>query len=250
MDERALAAALSAFTGCAVRVRYSHSRSSAITCERLRHVDDEGVARVAFDLRLAAFFGAAPPEVVEDLASWLAHGKRRRAAHDRLMAWIDARWKALPPREVPRWGRRTAGATHDLARLLERVRTRDDLGALRALEPWPVVGWGRWPTRAPKRGLQLGSYDAERHWVRIHPVLDAADVPAGFVEFVIAHECLHALVAQQDWDEGAHHGPRFRELERRFDGYAEANAWQAANTNLLVRRVRAHCAARSSGARR
>jgi len=243
-NEHELAAALSAFTGCAVRVRYSRSRSSAIACERLRHVDDDGVVRVAFDLRLAAFFDAAPPTVVEDLASWLVHGKRRRTAHERLMAWIDARWKELPPRAIPRWGRRTAGEAHDLAACLARVRERDDLGALRALDPWPAVGWGRWPTRAPKRGLQLGSYDGERNWVRIHPVLDADDVPASFVEFVIAHECLHALVAQQGWDEGAHHGPRFRALERAFDGFAEANAWQAANTNRLVRRVRARFARR------
>lgn len=237
--ERELAAALSTSTRCAVRVRLSRSRSAAITCERTRHVTDGGEVRVHFDLRLAAFFAAADATVVADLASWLVHGKRRRAAFDRLESWIDARWSELPPRQVPRWGRRTAGRTHDLAEHLAAVRARDDLAALRALAPWPAVGWGRWPTRRPVRGLQLGSFDAERHWVRIHPVLDAPDVPASFVEFVIAHECLHALVAQQHWDDGAHHGPRFRALERRFAGYAEANAWQSANTNRLVRRVRA-----------
>jgi hypothetical protein len=223
---------------CTVAVRYSRSREHAIRCERLRRIDG-GVARITFDLRLAAFFAAAPDAIVDDLARWLLHGRRSRAAHTRLMAWIDARWAAQAPRTIPTWARRTAGEHHDLEELFTDLREASDTQALDGLEPLPTIGWGRWPTRAPKRGLQLGSYEHERAWVRIHPVLDSPEVPGWFVRFVLFHECLHAVVAQNGWDAGAHHGPIFRRLETAHPDTARANVWQTENTPALVRRVRA-----------
>ncbi|QDU83861.1 hypothetical protein Pla163_09620 [Planctomycetes bacterium Pla163] len=228
---------------CVVAVRYSRSREHAIRCERLRQIEG-GVARVTFDLRLAAFFSSAPDAIVDDLARWLLHGRRSRGAHTRLMAWIDARWAAQAPRTIPAWARRTAGEHHDLEQLFAELRSARGGQALARLDPVPTIGWGRWPTRAPKRGLQLGSYEHERAWVRIHPVLDTQDVPDWFVRFVLFHECLHALVAQNRWDGGAHHGPIFRRLEAAHPDTARADAWQTENTSALVRRVRARFARR------
>lgn len=224
---------------CGVSVRYSRSREHAIRCERLRQIEG-GVARITFDLRLAEFFAAAPDGVVDDLGRWLLNGRRARAAHERLMAWIDVRWAAQPPRTIPPWGRRTAGEHHDLEHLSSKMC--GDARALEDLDPLPTIGWGRWPTRAPTRGLQLGSYEHERAWVRIHPVLDAATVPDWFVRFVLFHECLHALVAQKRWDAGAHHGPIFRRLESDHPDTARANLWQTENTSALVRSVRSRFA--------
>lgn len=231
--EDELAAALRS----SVRVVFSRSRRHAIQLRRTRH--GRGAhATSTYDVRLAPFFAAAEPQVRADLAEWLRHGRRVRATHDRLMRWIDARYAELAPRTLPAWARRTAGVHHDLAALTESLRGARGAEALLRLERPPTVGFGRFPTRAPRRSLDLGNYDRERDWVRIHPVLDAADVPAWFVRFVLFHEHLHALAAREGWDDGAPHGPTFRSHEALLPDTARAKLWQRAHTEELLSRTR------------
>jgi len=233
-----------------VRVAFSRSRRHAIQLRRTRH-GRGGAATSAFDVRLAPFFTAADAQVRADLVEWLRHGRRARATHQRLMAWIDARFAELPPRVLPAWAQRTAGEHHDLAALAASLEGAHGAQALARLERRPTFGFGRFPTRAPRRSLDLGNYDRERNWVRIHPVLDAADVPAWFVRFVLYHELLHALAAQEKWDDGAPHGPTFRTNEALLPDTARAKRWQRAHTDeLLARTRRAVRARRSAGSAR
>lgn len=220
-----------------VRVAFSRSRRHAIQLRRTRH--GRGTeATSAYDVRLAPFFAHADAHVRADLAQWLRSGRRARATHDRLMRWIDARYAELPPRALPAWARRTAGEHHDLAALTQSLAGARGAQVLARLERPPTVGFGRFPSRAPRRSLDLGNYDRERDWVRIHPVLDAADVPAWFVRFVLFHEHLHAVAAQENWDGGAPHGPTFREHEALLPDTARAKAWQREHTEELLARTR------------
>jgi hypothetical protein len=233
-----------------VRVAFSRSRRHAIQLRRTRH-GRGATATSAYDVRLAPFFATADPQVRADLAEWLRNGRRARATHERLMAWIDARFAELPPRVLPAWARRTDGEHHDLAALAAALDGARGAEALARLERRPTIGFGRFPTRGPRRSLDLGNYDRERDWVRIHPVLDAADVPAWFVRFVLYHELLHALAAQEKWDDGAPHGPTFRAHEALLPDTARAKSWQRAHTDeLLARTRRAVRAKRSSGTAR
>ncbi len=243
---RRLEGELAAALHSPVRVAFSRSRRHAIQLRRTRHGRGPAATN-AYDVRLAPFFAHADAHVRADLAQWLKSGRRARATHERLMRWIDARYAELPPRALPAWARRTDGLHHDLAALTQSLHGARGAEALLRLERAPTVGYGRFPTRGPRRSLDLGNYDRERDWVRIHPVLDAADVPAWFVRFVLFHEHLHALAAQENWDGGAPHGPTFREHEALLPDTARAKEWQRAHTEELLTRTRSAVRAARKG---
>ena len=73
--------------------------------------------------------------------------------------------------------------------------------------------------------------------IRIHPVLDAEDVPRFFVASVVHHEMLHevhgpALVDGRRED----HPPAFMRDERKFEHYNDAMLWERLNAHLLLER--------------
>lgn len=236
---RRLESELSAALGSRVAVAFSRSRRHAIQLRRERRPLGRGVD-VTTSLRLAPFFAAADAQVLGDLATWVRHGRRSRASHARLMAWIDARLAEAPPRALPAWAQRSAGHVHDLVALARDLVGAPGAEPLARLGDWPTIGYGRWPSRPPRRSIDLGNYEHERAWVRIHPVLDADWVPAWFVRFVLFHELLHAVAARERWDGGAPHGPTFRAAEARLPDTARAHAWQREHTSKLLAQVRAH----------
>src|SRR4028118_1662331 len=63
--------------------------------------------------------------------------------------------------------------------------------------PLPVR-WGQQITRKKRRSIRLGSYNHYTTEIRIHPILNARDVPAIFIMSVIHHEYLHHVL-------GPHH---------------------------------------------
>lgn len=125
----------------------------------------------------------------------------------------------------------TQGAHHDLQALRDRV-----LAAWPELSAEVPVGWGRWPGRPALRTIRLGSCGGQPPVVRIHPALDAPEVPAWFVEFVLFHELLHVLIPPRA---GAGrrvvHSAEFRRRERAHPLYAQALAWERAQLPALLR---------------
>lgn len=93
-----------------------------------------------------------------------------------------------------------------------------------------AITWGRnaLPGRRRRRHIQLGAYYHHQRLIRIHPVLDAPDIPEFFVRFVVYHELLHAKLDPQHDDNGRRrlHTPEFRQLERLFPHYREAIAFE------------------------
>ena len=53
------------------------------------------------------------------------------------------------------------------------------------------ITWGKWGNRSNTRSIRLGSYDASRRLITIHPGMDQASVPRICVERIVYHEMLH-----------------------------------------------------------
>ncbi len=133
----------------------------------------------------------------------------------------------------------STGEVHDLAALLAAQR------AHLPRAPEVPVSWGRWPTVAPRRVLRLGSCSTGAEPViRIHPVLDHAEVPDWFVGFILFHELLHVVFPPVPGSGRRVVHPRsFRAAERRHPDHARALAWERTHVLTLMRR----CASRLRG---
>src|SRR3954471_6989912 len=94
--------------------------------------------------------------------------------------------------------------------------------------PLPVR-WGQQISRKRRRSIRLGSYNHATAEVRIHPSLNAPNVPAFFIQSIISHEYLHHVL-------GASHNRRFHKAERQFAYYRESQEWLRRNLFLLLGR--------------
>ncbi|MGD8862964.1 MAG: hypothetical protein PVI30_23320 [Myxococcales bacterium] len=191
-------------------------------------------ARAGADyVRLHHMFVEADEPTVRALALFLTRGDRFASGH--LERFVDEnrdRIRKRPPRSASLDPR---GDHHDLHALREGLE-----GEYFDVAQPVRVGWGRMgrpPGRRRRRSsIKLGSYRARDASIRVHPVLDAAWVPAYFVEFVLYHEMLHHVL-------GIHtrggrrqmHTPEFRHRERMFARYDEAIAWERDNLDRLLR---------------
>jgi predicted metal-dependent hydrolase len=188
------------------------------------------------NLRLHRAFVDADREALEAAATFAAGcaGQRRREALARLRAHVDT-WRqdkgeaALPVRPALH---RPRGAFHNLAAIRDTLNLRwfDGTAA-------PDITWGRWSAlRGRRRTIRLGSYDARENLIRIHPALDQSWVPRTFVEAVVHHEMLHAVMpAAESGGRRCLHGPEFRRRERELPAFTAAERWLAKNLPRLLR---------------
>ena len=94
--------------------------------------------------------------------------------------------------------------------------------------PLPVR-WGQQISRKKRRSIRLGSYNHATTEVRIHPILNGANVPYFYIQSVIYHEYLHHVL-------GPHHNRRFHQHERQFRYHRESQEWIRRNLGLLLGR--------------
>jgi hypothetical protein len=92
--------------------------------------------------------------------------------------------------------------------------------------PLPVR-WGQQITRKKRRSIRLGSYNHITTEIRIHPLLDSAEIPAFFIQSVIHHEYLHHVL-------GASHNRRFHREESKFRYHRESKEWIRRHLWLLL----------------
>lgn len=110
-----------------------------------------------------------------------------------------------------------AGVHHDLAAAFERVAGQYFDGAL----PRPQLVWSRAFT-----SRLFGYYDRVRDTLMVSRTLDRPDVPGYVIDFVVYHELLHKNLGVECRNGRlASHTPEFREEERRFEQYPEAQAF-------------------------
>lgn len=210
-----LTAALDRLTQTPVRLIVTDNRFAVITVRRL---EKQGV-----QVRLHQVFLEADPETVLALAGFIRRPDRRnrkvigafvRQHLERIRA-KPARKKNLPVE--------TRGKVYDLREIFHQVQQTYGISA-----PEVRIGWGRRTGKRRFRSLRFGSYDEEEKLIRVHPLLDRKEVPRFFVEFIVYHELLHAVVPEGRGARGRRllHPPEFKRRERLFADYPEALAFE------------------------
>jgi hypothetical protein len=224
-----------------VRVVYGRSRTTPLLARRPRpDARGSGAEPVDWLVRLHSMFRTAPPEVRGAVVDVLRSGRRARRSRGMLENWIAEMLPLHPPPPILDSALQTRGRHHDLARIARGIlecELGEDFGPRCAP---PRMTWGRTGARRPRRGLRLGSFDAELALVRIHPALDQAAVPAWFVRYVLFHELLHAVYPPVRNADGRwiRHGAAFRERERAYPDLARALAWEKQHIDALIRSAR------------
>ena len=117
----------------------------------------------------------------------------------------------------------TRGEVFDLQVLYDRLKGQFFDSSFDA-----AIGWSRAPARKRYRHITLGTYDRHRHRILIHPFLDRKGVPEYFIEFIVYHEMLHAVVPTHIDLAGRcrSHTRPFRLREQAFPHYRAAKEWE------------------------
>src|ERR1700730_8435938 len=125
------------------------------------------------------------------------------------------------------------GKYFDLRAMFDRLNERFFRGRLRRYK----VMWGRKRKRRPKDYFIFGTIQEEDRVIRINPSLDQPFVPRWFLQYILYHEMLHAVVPDEA---GAHgrrrvHTEKFCERERKFPRYRRARRWEEENLARFLR---------------
>lgn len=185
-----------------------------------------------YTLRMHRMFAAAPPAVLRAVVRYAQ--SQDREAGVLLRRYIDGHEHLIRDAERPRAQQLdTQGAHFNLQELFDDLNARYFAGAIEA-----KITWGPRARRKPGReSIKLGSYSIEERLIRVHPVLDAVDVPRFFVEWIIYHEMLHEVHDMPIVDgRRVYHTPEFRRAEALFDRYAEAVLWERTQVHKLLDR--------------
>ena len=183
-------------------------------------------------LRMHRMFAAAPPAVLRAVAQYAQSQDRRSATL--LRRYIDHHEHLIRPQVEPRAQPiDVQGAHHNLKSIFDELNAEYFEGAIGAR-----ITWGpRTRRKAGRESIKLGSYSVEEQLIRIHPVLDAADVRRFFVAWIIYHEMLHEVHDMPIVDgRRVYHTPAFRRAEARFEHYAEAVLWERTQVHKLLDR--------------
>lgn len=182
--------------------------------------------------RVHHMFADAPARVVRALAQY-ADTQSREAAGT-LRDYIDSNEERVRQRDSPRpITVDVEGRHHNLQEIFDRLNAAYFEDSIRAR-----ITWGpRTKRKRSRDSIKLGSYTVEDELIRIHPVLDAADVPAFFVEWIVYHEMLHEVHDMPIVDgRRVYHTAEFRRAEAQFERYAEAVMWERTHLAKLLER--------------
>lgn len=207
----------------AARVVLTDNLYSMVTIKR-----GDGVST----FRVHHMFSTAPAKVIRALAQYA--DTQSRDAATLLRDFIDAHDDQVRERDAPRpITVDVEGRHHNLQELFDRINAAYFEGKIEAR-----ITWGPRTKRKKSRdSIKLGSYTVEDALIRIHPVLDAADVPSFFLEWIVYHEMLHEVHDMPVVDgRRVYHTAEFRRAEAQFERYAEAVMWERTHLFKLLER--------------
>ncbi len=192
---------------CRVDLKLTRNRVSMASLEFVR----EGHARV----RLHEQFLRAPEEVWDALGRYLR--TRRRSAWQVVATHAQTIDTSSESRPIRRRQLRQKGDVHDLREIARSVNGQFFNGCIKY-----KIGWGQDRRRADRKGrrgrsIRYGSWSRATRTISIHPRLDDERVPRCFVEYIVFHEMLHAVVPSDRANGKRYDHPEaFRVLERTF----------------------------------
>lgn len=182
--------------------------------------------------RVHHMFLHAPPVVLRALGRYADRQDRESARM--LREFIDTKDTLVRQRANDRpLPCDVEGKYHNLQEIFDELNAKYFGGSIRAR-----ITWGTRSRRKRSRGsIKLGSYTVEDELIRIHPVLDAADVPRFFIAWIVYHEMLHEVHDMPVVDgRRIYHTPEFRKAEAQFEEYAEAVLWERVHVHKLLTR--------------
>ncbi|MBX3729576.1 MAG: M48 family metallopeptidase [Candidatus Sumerlaeia bacterium] len=218
---------LSRLTGRPVRVRLNDNVRTLVSTRGSRGTGP-------LEASIHRLFLHAPADVQQALAEFLVRPDRGNRSVIRRYAALQR--DSGPEPGTPRVGS-PQGQHYDLLPIACRNNAEHFGDALDF-----TICWGKRPRTRPRpqRNILLGTCCAAHRLVRIHPILDAPDVPPFFLDFIVFHEMLHLAVPAPVGPGGRslHHCPEFRRRERQHPNYRAAIAWQDAHIDRILRRWR------------
>lgn len=177
-------------------------------------------------VRLSDLIKDCPPEVMRSLAFVLVArllGKKVPAVHERVYRDYTLTPDVMRSSDIARRhrGRKmissAQGTVYDLEKMFSKLNRRYFDSSLEK----PTLTWSQRKTRSI-----LGHHDRVYETITISKSLDSAQVPDWFVEFILYHEMLHIKhAARMINGRRYYHTASFRQDERRFARYEEAQRW-------------------------
>jgi len=122
---------------------------------------------------------------------------------------------------------RHEGTHFDLRPIFDDLNERYFRGRLRGYK----ITWGRRRKHRPREYFIFGTIQEEDRVIRINPWLDQKFVPLWFLEYILYHEMLHAVVPDKPQGNGRRcvHTDEFNRREREFRFYKRARRWEDEN---------------------
>ncbi len=163
-----------------LRAHFTKGRPRVVFTDNLHTMLSIKRGQGVWTLRMHQMFATAPPAVLRAVAQYAQTQDRQAAAL--LRRYIDHNEHQIRPQAEPRAQViDVQGAHHNLQMIFDDLNERYFGGAIRAR-----ITWGpRSKRKAGRESIKLGSYSVEDELIRIHPVLDASDVPRFFVAWSI-----------------------------------------------------------------
>jgi hypothetical protein len=210
----------------------SRGRARVVITDNLRTMMSIKRGHGAYTFRLHHMFVDAPPTILRAIAAYAE--RQDREASELLRNFIDANEDVIRQGHAPRpCTIEVEGRHHNLQVIFDELNRDYFGGAIKAR-----ITWG--PRTRRKRGrasIKLGSYTVEDELIRVHPVLDAEDVPGFYLAWVVYHEMLHEIHDMPVVDgRRVYHTRAFRQAEAKFEHYAEAVLWERTNLHKLLDR--------------
>jgi len=111
-------------------------------------------------------------------------------------------------------GLETGGRYFDLRAMFDKLNSRYFGNRLHGYK----IIWGKRRQERPRENFIFGTIQEEDRIIRINPWLDQRFVPNWFLEYVLYHEMLHAIVPDQTRQSGRRcvHTDQFNRREREF----------------------------------
>jgi len=159
---------------------------------------------------------------------------RHSRGQDRVMAKRTKRKIARPKLPLQRQLEfETDGRYFDLRAMFEKLNSRYFGNRLRGYK----IIWGKRRQERPRENFIFGTIQEEDRIIRINPWLDQRFVPTWFLEYVLYHEMLHAIVPDQMNQSGRRcvHTDEFNRREREFRFYKRARRWEEENLARFLR---------------
>jgi SprT-like family len=177
-------------------------------------------------VRLSDICKNCPPDVLRALSFVLVArllGKRIPDVHDRVYRDYSLAPEIMRSADIARRrrGRKmissSQGDTYELDRIFNKLNRKYFAGELNK----PTLTWSQRKTRTI-----LGHHDRVYDTITISKTLDSPDVPEWFVEYIVYHEMLHMKHAARFINgRRYYHTTAFRQDERRFPHYEDAQRW-------------------------